>query len=71
MSKEHELENKYTRRFFDLEEIIEFQQAHCIEVARGADLIFDCYIDKKCYANCLTPMGALVEGIREYKRLSK
>jgi len=60
-------ENELTKKLFDLDEIIRFQMEHDVQIIREADWQYICYIDKKGYGTCLTPMGALVIGIKQFK----
>jgi hypothetical protein len=52
---------------FDLSEIFEFQKEHDIQILKGEDCQYMCYIDKKVYGTALTIMGALVFGIKIFK----
>lgn len=60
-------ENESVRQVFNLDEVIEFQSAHNVEVLRGEDFQYVCYIDKNAYGTSLTPIGALTFGILLYK----
>lgn len=60
-------ENENIRKLFNLEEVLKFQLNHDIQIIRGGDFQYDCYIDKENYSSGLTPMGALVFGIKIYK----
>lgn len=62
-----EEENKITRKLFNLNEILEFQFKHDIQIVRGEDYNYMCYIDKEVYAVGLTPMFALAYGLKRYK----
>lgn len=62
-----EEENEFTRKLFNLEDILEFQLIHDVQIIRGSDFQYDCYIDKEVYYNALTPINALVVGIKIYK----
>lgn len=55
-----------TVKQFDLEFILSFQLKHDIQIIRGEDWMYECWIDRKCYDNSLTPMYALVFGIENY-----
>ena len=57
------VENKAVQMSFDLNKILHFQLNHDIQIIRGEDYQYMCYIDKKVYATALTPMFALVSGI--------
>ena len=58
-----------TRQMFDLDEILSFQLQHDVQIIRGEDYQYMCYINKKVYATALTPMYALVYGIMVFKQL--
>ena len=58
-----------TKEHFDLDEILSFQLEHDVQIIREADWGYMCYIDKKGYGSALTPMGALVFGIKRFKEL--
>lgn len=60
-------ENELTKKLFDLDEIISFQTQHDIQIIRGADWQYVCYIDMKGFGSGLTTMGALVFGIKQFK----
>lgn len=60
-------ENELTRQLFDLDEILSFQLEHDVQIIRGEDYQYLCYIDKKGYGVSLTTMGALVVGIKQFK----
>jgi len=63
-------ENKLIKKLFNLDEIINFQMEHDIQIIREADWQYMCYIDKKGFGSSLTPIGALVIGIRQFKDYS-
>lgn len=63
-------ENELTRNLFDLDEILDFQLKNDVQIIRGEDYQYMCYINKKVYATGLTPMFALVYGIKRFKYLS-
>ena len=60
------VENKAVQMSFDLDKILDFQLKHDIQIIRGEDYQYMCYIDKKVYAIALTPMFALVGGINTF-----
>ena len=65
-----EEEIKDIRRLFDLDEIINFQALHDVQIIREADCSCMCYIDgteQGGWGGAFTPMGALVYGIKQYK----
>lgn len=63
-----EEEAKETAKFFDLEKLLQYQQKHNIEVVRGMDLQYLCYVDGKVYAVSLTPMFALMAGVLNHEK---
>ncbi len=63
-------ENELTNELFDLNEILAFQLENDIQIIRGEDYQYMCYINKKGYSSCLTPIGALVIGIKQFKEYS-
>ena len=63
-----EEENSFVKKYFDLEEVLLFQNVHDLQVIRGEDYQYGLYIDKKCYSTSLTPMNAIVVGIIQYKK---
>lgn len=67
MENYFEEENKLIREMFDLEEVLEFQLKHDVQIIRSEDYMYLCYIDKEGYGVSLTPMCALVCGIKSYK----
>lgn len=62
-----EEENNETRRLFDLESLIAFQMEHEVQIIRGEDYQYMCYIDKEVYGSSLTPLNALVVGVRKFE----
>lgn len=63
-----ERELTFIRRVFDLEELLEFQIKNDIQIIRGDDYQYQCYINGQCYANDLTPIGSLMTGIIQYNK---
>lgn len=61
-------EIELTRKLFDLEQILDFQMKHDVQIIRGADWQYECYIDKACTNVALTPMMALVLGVHFYNQ---
>lgn len=62
-----EEENNTTKKLFNLDDILEFQLKHDVQIIRGEDYNYFCYIDKKVYGLGLTPIYALVCGIKLFK----
>jgi hypothetical protein len=56
-------ENELTKQIFNLDEILAFQLENDVQIIRGEDYQYMCYINKNCYATALTPMFALCYGI--------
>lgn len=57
-------ENELTKQMFDLNEILTFQLENDVQIIRGEDYQYMCYINKVVYASGLTPMFALAYGIK-------
>lgn len=60
-------ENEIIERQFDLKEVLDFQLIHDIQIIRGEDYQYQCFINKKCYFTSLTPMHTLWFGIKVYQ----
>jgi hypothetical protein len=60
-------ENELTKQMFDLDEILAFQLENDVQIIRGEDYQYWCYINKLVYATALTPMFALAYGIKVFK----
>lgn len=60
-------ENKLTKELFNLDEILSFQLENEVQVIRSEDWTYLCYINNEVYGTGLTPMYAIVNGIRMYK----
>lgn len=60
-------ENRLTNKMFDLDEILDFQLENDVQIIRGEDYQYMCYINNCVYATALTPMFALAYGIRLFK----
>lgn len=61
------VENKKVKELFVLDDILEFQLHHNVEILRDEDYMYSCYIDGKGYGVSLTPMHALTIGISQFK----
>src|SRR5690606_38391606 len=65
-----EEEDKLTKKLFNLDDILQFCRKHRVEVIMGSDYQYECYIDAKpndgCYATGLSPLGAMILGIKTY-----
>lgn len=64
----HESEYNDVGQLFDLDKILQFTRKHTVEIVRGGDWQFMCYIDGKCYGTGLTTLGAMVYGIDNYEK---
>ena len=53
---------------FNLLEAIEFQKTHKIEVLRGADYQYSCFIDNASYTTSLTPLHCVMTSIKHFKQ---
>ena len=65
-----EEEHEWVRKNFDLEEILDFTKKHSFEITRESDYMFFLWVDRNSrggWGCTLTPMMALVKGIKEYK----
>lgn len=62
-----DIEEQQIGNWFDLGKVIEFQRTHDLQIIRGEDLQYGCYIDGSMYATGLTPLGALVYGIKIFE----
>ena len=62
-----EQEIEFTKSNFNLDEVLEFEKEHKVEIIRGEDYLYCCHIDNKIYAPSLTSLCALVTGIKIYK----
>lgn len=62
-----EEEAKLAKKLFDLDEVLEVQRNHDVQIIRGEDYNYLCYIDKKGYGVSLTPMLALALGVKQFK----
>lgn len=63
-------ENKLTKQLFDLDEILTFQLENDVQIVRGEDYQYMCYINKSVCATGLTPMFALAYGVKCFKERS-
>lgn len=61
-------ENLFTRQIFDLDEILACQTENDVQIIRGEDFQYMCYINKLVYATALTPMFALAYGIKVFNK---
>jgi len=64
-------ENELTKQLLNLDEMLVFQLENDIQIIRGEDYQYMCYINKSVYAIAFTPMFALVYGIKYFKKLFK
>ena len=61
-------EDNYVKRLFDLDKIMKFTRKHSVQIIRGEDWQFMCFIDGKCHGTGLTTLGAMVYGIANYEK---
>lgn len=66
-----EQENSLTKHYFNLDEILEFQLKNDVQIIRGGDFMYQCYINKDVYEISFTPIHALVFGIKRFKKEEK
>jgi hypothetical protein len=66
-----EQENEYVRDNFNIDEVLEFTSSHDVQIIRGADWQYECYINKNCYYIGLTHLYTLLLGIKTYKEHEK
>jgi len=60
-------EIRLTRNLMNVEELLAFQLSHRVEVQALSDWQYACYIDGKQRGSTgLTPMYAMVTGVRDY-----
>jgi hypothetical protein len=62
-----EQEETLIKKLFNLDELLEFQSKNDVQIIRGEDYQYMCYINKKGYTSALTPLGALIFGIKQFK----
>ena len=63
-----ESEDNDVKQIFNLEKILHFTRKHNVQIIRGEDWQFMCYIDGKCHGTGLTTLGAMVYGIANYEK---
>lgn len=64
-------ENELTKKIFSLDDVLAIQLENDIQVKRGNDYQYICYINTFAYAEALTPMCALAYGIKKFKEDKK
>ena len=67
----YEDENIFVRNNFDLEDILSFQKENDIQIIRGEDWQYQCYINKECYSISLTLLYTLITGIQNYRKYNE
>ena len=60
-----------TKKLFNLDELLQFQLTHDVQIIRAEDLQYNCYIDGKVYASELTPLFALCVGVELFNTTYK
>lgn len=67
-----EEEDKYVLNNFNLNDILDFTKKNRVEIIIGTDHLYQCFINYKkgdgCYATSLTPLYALLIGIKQYNK---
>ena len=67
-----EEENKYVLNNFNLIDILDFTKNNRVEIIIGTDHLYQCFINYKkgdgCYSSSLTPLYALLIGIKQYNK---
>jgi len=70
VKSEAEEENILTKKMFDLDYLLEFHILNDIQIIRGADYSYECWINSSCYSSQLTPINALVIGVATHKKIT-
>lgn len=60
-------ENDQTEKHFDLESLLDFQLDNDVQIVKDAYLGYNCLINGVSYNTSLTPLNALVMGVKHYK----
>lgn len=60
-------ESEQVKKECSINEIVDFTMTHDVQIIRGEDYQYYCYIDKEVYDISLTPMYTLMMGIIKYK----
>lgn len=61
-----QIEIDQSRKEFDIELMLSFQMKNDIQITRGLDYQYICWINGKSYAISLTFMDALTTGVNQY-----
>lgn len=64
-------ENDVVERQFEIQEVLEFTSKHDVQIIRGEDYQYGCYINKECYFTGLTPIYSLWFGVKCYNERNK
>lgn len=64
-------ELSHAKAIFKLEDLVEIQLKHDVQIIRGRDMQYMCYIDNKVYATGMTTFFALAYGILRFKEKIK
>ena len=64
-------ENEITKELFDLDDILEFQLKHDIQIIRDEAYQYCCYINGEMYYIGMTFLGSLVTGVKIYEEYEK
>lgn len=57
----------WTEKNFNIKDVIQFQMWYDVQVVRGGDLQYQCFINGKGYSTGLTMLYALAVGIKVFK----
>ena len=60
-------EHRWSYNLFDFNDFFETQKNHEVQIIRGGDYQYACYIDRVVYATGLTMIFALSYGIKKFK----
>lgn len=66
-----EPEHESVSKHFDLAQVLAFTAQHEVQVIRGEDYQYTCYINREGWGLGLTFMGALVNGLRRWAQHNK
>ena len=61
---------RQTKRLIAIDFILYMELEHDIQIVRGSDCQYGCWIGEKCYATSLTPMFALFYGVKIFRELN-
>lgn len=61
-----EEEVELTKKIIQIDILLDFQTEHDIQIIRGSDYNYECYIDGMCYSVSLTPIGSMALAYEKY-----